>query len=117
MSKVIIGIVLGAILGIFDSLTALLTPEAGKIWEIMPWSSLKGLIVGLIVGFYARKVSNLQRGIIYGLVAGLVMSLLVVIGNIAGGVPPYWFEIMVPGAIIGAILGYATQNYGKEAQA
>ncbi|MFQ5631701.1 MAG: hypothetical protein ACE5I1_23260 [bacterium] len=116
MSKVLIGIVLGAILGAFDSMTALLTPEAGNIWEIMPWSSLKGLIVGLIAGYYARKINNLQRGIIYGLIAGMVMSLLVVIGNIAGGVPPYWIEIMVPGAIIGAILGYATQKYGKEVQ-
>lgn len=117
MSKVIIGIVLGAILGVFDGLVALLTPEAGNIWDIVPWSSLKGLIVGLIAGFYARKVNNLKGGIIVGGIAGLFFALLVVVGNIAGGLPPYWIEIMVPGTLVGVIVGYATQNYGKEVKA
>lgn len=117
MTKVVIGIVVGAILGVFDGMVALLTPEAGNIWEIVPWSSLKGLIVGLIVGFYARKVSNLRGGVILGLVAGAIFALLVVLGNIAGGLPPYWIEIMLPGTIVGGIVGYATQQYGKGATA
>jgi len=112
MSKVLIGAVLGAILGFIDSTSSLLTPEAGNFWDIAPWSSLKGVIVGVVAGFYARKVVNMRGGIIVGLVVATIMALLVIWGNVSAGLDPYWVEIMLPGMIVGIILGYATQKYG-----
>ena len=29
----------------------------------------------------------------------------------------YWWQIMLPGSVLGLIVGYATQRYGKPARA
>ncbi len=29
----------------------------------------------------------------------------------------YWWQIMLPGSVLGLIVGYATQRYGKSARA
>lgn len=114
MSKPVLGLILGAILGVFDGLTSLFTPEAAPmITSIMIGSSIKGLIAGLIVGFYARKVRSLKSGVIFGGVVGLVLAALVAAMPDPSG-NHYWIEIMVPGTIVGLILGFATQKYGKE---
>lgn len=114
MSKPVLGLILGAILGVFDGLTALFTPEAAPmITSIIMWSSLKGLIAGLIIGFFARKVSALGKGIIFGGAIGLLLAFLVALQPQPSG-NHYWIEIMVPGTIVGLILGFATQKYGKE---
>ncbi|MCH7755451.1 hypothetical protein IH970_10075 [candidate division KSB1 bacterium] len=67
MSKPLLGIILGAVIGFLDGLTALFTPEADQIWNIAPWSSLKGIIVGLIIGLYARKVNSISKAVVFGL--------------------------------------------------
>ena len=114
MSKPVLGLLLGTILGVFDGLTVLFTPEADKVLSIIPWSSLKGLIAGVIVGFFARKVKSLQAGVMFGGVIGLLLAFLVAAFPEEPG-KHYWAEIMIPGTIVGLILGYATQKYGKEA--
>jgi hypothetical protein len=117
MSKPVLGLILGAILGVFDGLTALFTPEAAPmITSIIMWSSLKGLIAGLIIGFFARKVHSVQGGILFGGAVGLLLAFLVALAPSESG-QHYWIEIMVPGTIVGLILGFATQKYGKEPKA
>ena len=113
MSKPLLGLILGVVLGFFDGLTALFTPAvAGQMTGILIGSSVKGLLAGLIIGFFARKVSSLAAVVLFGGVVGLLLAALVAAmpGN------HYWIEIMVPGTIVGLILGFATHKYGTAAK-
>ena len=116
MSKPILGLVLGGVLGIFDGLTALFTPEAvPQIMMIVIFSTIKGIIAGVAIGFFARKVNSLPLGIIFGFGVGLLLAFAVAaIGDETG--KHYYVEIMVPGSIVGIIVGFATQKYGRPAQ-
>jgi len=57
MNKPVTGIVVGAALGVVDGLTAWFTPEVRSfIVGILIGSCFKGMLVGLLSGFFARKV-------------------------------------------------------------
>ena len=110
MNKVLLGIILGAILGALDGATAWFTPEVRtQMLGIIIGSTVKGVIAGIAAGWFARKVRNLWAGIAFGLVVGLVLAYAIV--ALGGG--KYFFEIMLPGGLVGAILGFATQQYGR----
>lgn len=113
MSKPVLGLILGAILGIFDGLSALLSaPEvAPGIVGIVIGSTFKGLVVGVLAGWFARKVHSLRAGILFGLAAGAFFAFLVAAMPQPTG-EHYWWEIMLPGSVLGLIVGYATQRYG-----
>jgi hypothetical protein len=116
MNKVVLGLVVGGILGIFDGLTAWFTPAVrAQILGIVIGSAFKGLIAGLIIGYFARKVSSLWAGIIFGLAIGLLLAFAVAAMPQPSG-QHYYFEIMLPGGIVGMIVGYATQRYGSAPQ-
>jgi len=112
MSKTIFGLVLGGFLGIFDGLTALISaPEtAPYITGIVIGSTIKGVIAGVLIGYFARKVNSLPLGILFGLAVGLFLAFLVAAMPSDTGQHYYW-EIMLPGGIVGLIVGYATQKY------
>jgi hypothetical protein len=111
MAKPVFGLLLGGILGIFDGLTAWFTPEVrDQMLMIVVGSTVKGLIAGLAIGFFANKVHSLPLGILFGLGVGLLLAYLVAAMPQPNG-QHYYFEIMLPGAIVGAIVGYATQKY------
>ena len=111
MSKPIFGLILGGILGVFDGLTAYFTPEVrNQLLGIVLGSTFKGLIAGLSIGYFSKKVDNLGLGIVFGLGVGLLLAFAVAAFPDANG-KHYYFEIMLPGAIVGAIVGYATQKY------
>ena len=75
-------------------------------------STFKGLIVGAIVGWYATRVQSLAKGLLVGLVVAAFFAFLIAaIPNRTGG--HYWIEIMLPGSIVGLIVGYATQKFGQ----
>jgi peptidoglycan/LPS O-acetylase OafA/YrhL len=116
MNKAWLGLILGGILGVFDGLTAWFYPEARpQIAGIIIGSTFKGLIAGVIIGAFARKVNSLPIGILFGLGVGLVLAFAVAaMPNPAG--KHYYFEIMLPGGIVGMIVGYATQRFGRGAQ-
>jgi uncharacterized membrane protein (Fun14 family) len=114
MKKPVLGLLLGGALGVFDGLTALVSaPEtAPQIMGIVIGSMGKGLIVGALVGWCAAKKQSLPAGLVVGLLAGAFFAFLVAaMPNEQGG--HYWVEIMVPGSIVGLIVGYATQTYGR----
>jgi len=114
MSKPLFGLVLGGILGIFDGLTAWFTPEVrSQLLMIVVGSTIKGLIAGVAIGWFAKKVDSLPLGIVFGLGVGLLLAWIVAAMPQASG-QHYYFEIMLPGAIVGAIVGYATQKYGAQ---
>lgn len=115
MSKPVLGLVLGGILGIFDGLTAWFTPAArDQLAGIVVGSTIKGLIAGIAIGFFAKKFNSLPLGILFGLAIGLLLAFAVAAMPSKTG-QHYYFEIMLPGAILGLIVGFATQRYGRPA--
>ena len=112
MNKILLGVVLGGVLGVIDGLTAWLTPAARPlIVGIVIGSTFKGLVSGVLIGVFARKVRSLPLGVVFGLGVGLVLAYIVA-AMPPPGAPHYYFEIMLPGGLVGLIVGYATQRYG-----
>ena len=110
MSKPVIGIVLGAILGAFDGLTAWFTPAVrDQIGGIVISSTFKGVIAGIAIGFFARKFHSLPIGLLFGLLVGALLAYLTARFAVGG----YYFQIMLPGSMVGLIVGFATQKYGR----
>jgi hypothetical protein len=109
MKKLMVGIILGGALGVFDGLTAWFTPAVrSEIAGIVVGSCFKGLLTGLAAGAFARKVRNVPLGIVVGLIVGMLLSF-----GVARMQGAYYFEIMLPGSILGAIVGFATQKLPK----
>jgi hypothetical protein len=112
MNKPLLGLLLGGILGVFDGLTAWFTPAArSQMAQIVFGSTVKGLIAGILIGYFARKVNSLALGIVFGLGVGLLLAYGV--AAMQPGPDHYYFEIMLPGGIVGTIIGYATQRFGQ----
>jgi hypothetical protein len=111
MNKPVYGLLLGGVLGIFDGLSAWFYPEVrNQIMGIVIGSTFKGLVTGICIGYFARKVNSLGLGILFGLAVGMLLAFLVAaMPNPAG--KHYYFEIMLPGSILGAVVGFATQRY------
>ena len=109
MSKPLIGVILGAVLGVIDGLTAWFTPAVrDQLGGIVIGSTLKGVIAGIAIGFFAKKFHSLPIGIVFGLLVGAFLAWLVAF--MQGG---YYFEIILPGTLVGLIVGFATQKYGS----
>jgi hypothetical protein len=115
VNKVLLGVLLGGVLGVFDGLTAWFTPAVrSQLLGIVIGSTVKGLIAGVCIGLFARKVNSLPWGIVFGLLVGLALAYAVAAIPDASG-QHYYFEIMLPGALVGLIVGYATQRFGRPA--
>jgi len=115
MNKALIGLLLGGILGVLDGLSAWFTPAVrNQLLGIVLGSTVKGLIAGVLIGFFARKVNSLALGIVFGLAVGLLLAYAV--AAMQPGPNHYYFEIMLPGGIVGTIIGYATQRFGEAPQ-
>lgn len=115
MNKPLLGVAVGTLLGIVDGASAWAYPEARPmILLIVVSSTLKGALTGLAAGLIARRVRSVGIGIAAGLVVGLVLSLIASAASPPGpdGSQPF-FEIVLPGMLLGAIVGFATQRYPK----
>jgi hypothetical protein len=112
MKTPLYGLILGGVLGIFDGLSALVSaPEvAPQITSIVIGSTVKGLITGVLIGLFARKVHSFPLGLLFGLTIGLLLAYGVCLLQTSSGQKPYYWQIMLPGAILGVIVGYATQR-------
>jgi len=109
MSKPLIGVILGAALGAIDGLTAWFVPAVrDQLGGIVIGSTIKGIIAGIAIGFFARKFHSLPIGILFGVLVGALLASLVAI--MQGG---YYLEIILPGTLVGLIVGFATQKYGN----
>ena len=108
MNKVLLGLLLGAVRGVFDGGTAWFTPSArAQLAGIIMGSTFKGLIAGVAAGIFAQKVNSVPLGILFGLAVGFVLALLVAYLQ-----HDHYLEIILPGSLVGLIVGYATQRYG-----
>lgn len=116
MNKPVLGLVAGGVLGIFDGLTALVSaPEvAPQIAGIVIGSMGKGLVAGILIGWFAKKVNNLGAGIAFGLAVGALFALPIAMMPAANGQKYFW-EILIPGSLVGLIVGFLTQRYGSMA--
>ena len=113
MKKPLFGMLLGGVLGIPDGLSALVSAgddpniRAG-IAGIVVGSVVKGLIAGVLIGWFAKKVNSLPLGVLFGFAIGTLLAFGVSRLQVAAGQPAYYWQIMTPGAILGIIVGYAT---------
>jgi hypothetical protein len=118
MTKPVFGLVLGGVLGVFDGLSALVSApddpavKAGIV-GIVVGSTIKGLITGVLIGWFAKRTESLGLAIAFGLAVGLALAYLVCLMQKLGGQPPYYWQIMLPGGILGVIVGYATFTYRR----
>ena len=113
MNKILLGLLVGALLGAVDGLTAWFTPAVrSQILMIVFFSTIKGILVGVAAGWYARRVHSIPKGIAFGFFVGLLLAFAVAAMPEESG-EHYWWQIMVPGSVLGAVIGWATQQYGR----
>jgi hypothetical protein len=112
VNKVMVGVLAGAGLGFLDGLTAWFTPAVRPfLMGILIGSTFKGMVVGVLCGLIARKVRSMKAGIAAGAGLGLLFAYLVAAMPSATG-EHYYLEIMLPGCIVGALIGFLTQREG-----
>lgn len=113
MTKPVFGLVFGGVLGIFDGLSALVSsPEvSNQIAGIVVGSTFKGLVAGLVIGWFANKVKSLGWGIAFGCLVGATLALPIAIMNSRALHHNYYWQIMLPGILVGLIVGFATQRH------
>src|SRR5688572_15152030 len=94
-------------LGLLDGLSAWFSPEARPIFiTIVAGSTVKGIITGLLAGVIANWKQSTTVGIAAGLAIGFVLSSLASLSQ-----PDHYWEIVLPGMLVGAIVGFVTQRY------
>jgi hypothetical protein len=117
MNKIVVGLLFGLVLGAVDGATAWFYPETRSlIGGIMVGSSIKGMIVGVLAGWFAQRVNSMKWGIVVGSALGLLFAYIVAAMDAAAG-KPHYLEIMFPGFVVGAIVGFLTQRMGTPAAA
>lgn len=107
MKKPVFAMLLGGVLGAFDGLSALLSaPETRPlIAGIVAGSTFKGVVAGAIIGLVAQRTRSMGVLLGVGLVVGAFFAYLVTLGQ------PYFWEIILPGSLVGVIVGFATARY------
>ena len=112
MNKILVGLIFGLVLGALDGATAWFYPETRPvIGGILIGSSFKGMLVGVLSGWFARKVNSTGWGIVVGSALGLLFALIVAYLDASKG-KSHYLEIMLPGFVVGAIVGFLTQRMG-----
>ena len=109
MNSILVGVVVGAVLGVLDGLTAWFTPEArAGLGGIVVGSMIKGLVAGALIGLFARKVQRLGWTLLFGTCLGALFAFF--IAQMQG---KYYLQIILPGSLVGLLTGYATIRYQK----
>ena len=110
MNRILLGVLVGGALGVLDGLTAWFTPEArAGLVGIVFGSTFKGLVAGAIIGLFARKVRSLALTLLFGTFVGALFAFF--IAQMQHG---YYFQIILPGSLVGLLTGYATARYGAQ---
>jgi hypothetical protein len=77
--------------------------------SVITFSLLKGLMAGIATGYVSQRVHSMLMGILAGIGIATVLSLLVIL---RAGMALFW-DILLPGMLLGAIVGFATQRFGR----
>lgn len=113
LTKPMLGLAAGGTLGLLDGLSGFLEPSLAPVMgSVITFSLLKGLLAGIAIGYFSQRVRSMPVGIFAGITIAAVLSLLVIL---RAGMALFW-DIMLPGMLLGAIVGFATQRFGRSAE-
>lgn len=113
LSKPLLGLALGGTLGLLDGLSGFFEPSLAPLMSsVITFSLLKGLIAGMVIGYVSQRVHSMFLGVLAGLAIASALSLLVILH---AGMALFW-DIMLPGMVLGVIVGFATQKFGRSKQ-
>jgi hypothetical protein len=71
-------------------------------------STINGLLTGVIIGVFSRKVHSLALGLVFGLAVGAFFAYLILLMN-----PGHALNIMLPGSLVGLIVGFVAQSHNR----
>jgi hypothetical protein len=109
-----LGLLVGGTLGLMDGLSGFLYPAlAPMMTSVITFSLLKGLVAGIVIGYVAQRLHSMLLGIFAGVAIAGALSLLVIL---RAGMALFW-DILLPGMLLGVIVGFATQRFGGKPQA
>jgi hypothetical protein len=113
LTKPILGLAVGGTLGLLDGLSGFLVPSlAPEMVSVVTFSTLKGLLAGIAIGIFSKRVKSMPLGLLAGIIIAALFSFLVVLH---AGMGLFW-DIMLPGMLLGLIVGFATQKFGSPNQ-
>ena len=109
LSKPMLGLALGGTLGLLDGLTGFFEPSLAPVMgSVVTFSMLKGLVSGVLIGYVSQKAHSMLVGILAGIAIAALLSFLVIL---RAGMALFW-DIMLPGMLLGVIVGFCTQKFG-----
>ena len=93
-----------------DGLSGFFEPSLAPVMgSVITFSLLKGLVAGIATGYVSQRVHSMLLGILVGIGIAAALSLLVIL---RAGMALFW-DIMIPGMLLGLIVGFATQRFGR----
>lgn len=111
MNKPMLGLLLGTILGLIDGISAPWGLNDPELWNgllgIVIGSTFKGLVAGILIGVVARSSDSFPLTVAFGVLLSGALAFLV--AYLQG---KYYLRITLPGAVLGAMVGFITQKYG-----
>lgn len=112
LTKPMLGLAVGGTLGLLDGLSGFLEPSLAPLMtSVITFSLLKGLLSGVAIGYVSQRVHSIAVGILAGLGIAAALSLLVILH---AGMALFW-DIMLPGMLLGVVVGFTTQRFGNKA--
>jgi hypothetical protein len=114
LTKPVLGLAVGGTLGLLDGLSGFLEPSLAPVMSsVITFSLLKGLVAGIAIGFVSQRFHSMFMGICAGIGIAAALSLLVILH---AGMALFW-DIMLPGMLLGVVVGFTTQKFGRQAHA
>jgi hypothetical protein len=114
LTKPMLGLAVGGTLGLLDGLSGFLEPSLAPVMTgVITSSLLKGLVAGVVIGYVSQKLRSMALGLLAGAAIGALLSLLVILW---AGMASFW-GIMLPGMLLGVIVGFSTQKFGTPVEA
>jgi hypothetical protein len=112
LTKPMLGLAVGGTLGLLDGLSGFFEPSLAPVMgSVITFSLLKGLLAGLATGYVSQRVHSMTLGILAGTGIAAALSLLVIL---RAGMALFW-DILLPGMLLGVVVGFATQRFGRSA--
>ena len=114
LTKPMLGLAVGGTLGLLDGLSGFLEPSLAPVMSsVITFSLLKGLVAGIAIGYVSQRVHSMLAGILAGIGIAAALSMLVIL---RAGVALFW-DIMLPGMLLGIVVGFTTQKFGNRVEA
>jgi hypothetical protein len=110
LTKPVLGLAVGGALGLLDGLSGFFEPSLAPVMSsVITFSLLKGLAAGIATGYVSQRVHSMPMGILAGIGIAAALSMLVIL---QAGMALFW-DVMIPGMLLGLIVGFATQRFGQ----